>query len=141
MARLKHFKWRHLAPKKFKFHAGVKKCHFGNFCFEFLWIPRKIERQNWRGPIFLKFNLVKYQCDYIIGVLKILQPKSFISLDDLGFGVWLLKSNLLLTPSIFFLTTIFIPFVGKNVPIVEPNYTDFYLKSTAHVVPTDIWTW
>ena len=31
--------------------------------------------------------------------------------------------------------------VNKNVPIVEPNYTDFYLKSTAHVVPTDIWTW
>ena len=74
----------------------------------------------------------------LIEVLKILQPTSIASLDDLGFGVWLLKSNLLLTSSIFFLTTIFIPFVGKNVPIVEPNYTDFYLKSTAHVVPTDI---
>ena len=74
----------------------------------------------------------------LIGVLKILQPKPFISLDDLGFGVWLLKSNLLLTSSIFFLTTIFIPNAGENVPIVEPNYTDFYLKSTAHVVPTDI---
>ena len=28
---LKHFKWNHLATQKIKFHAWVKKCHFGNF--------------------------------------------------------------------------------------------------------------
>ena len=32
------------------------------FCLGFLWISRKTGWQNWRGPIFLRFNLVKYQC-------------------------------------------------------------------------------
>ena len=33
-----------------------------SFCLGFLWIPRRTGRQNWRCPIFLRFNLVKYQC-------------------------------------------------------------------------------
>jgi hypothetical protein len=31
MALSQYIKRRHLAPKNVKFHAGVKKCHFGNF--------------------------------------------------------------------------------------------------------------
>jgi hypothetical protein len=31
MALSQCIKRRHLAQKKFEFHAGVKKCHFGNF--------------------------------------------------------------------------------------------------------------
>jgi hypothetical protein len=30
-----------------------------SFCSVFLQIPRKTGRQNWRGPILLRFNLVK----------------------------------------------------------------------------------
>ena len=53
--------------KNFKFHAGVRKSFWqffrmGRDCCV-LWLPRKIGRQNWRGPIFLRFDLVKYQCD------------------------------------------------------------------------------
>ena len=29
------------------------------FCLGFLWIPRKTGRQNWRGPIFLRFDLIE----------------------------------------------------------------------------------
>ena len=31
-----------------------------SFCLGFLWIPWKTGRQNWRGPVFLKFDLIKY---------------------------------------------------------------------------------
>ena len=31
MALSYHFKWSHVAQKIFKLHAGVEKCHFGNF--------------------------------------------------------------------------------------------------------------
>ena len=33
MAHSKHFKWRHLATKKFNFHAWGQKCHFRNCQF------------------------------------------------------------------------------------------------------------
>ena len=31
-------------------------------CLGFLWIPKKTGSQNWRGPIFWRFNLIKLQC-------------------------------------------------------------------------------
>ena len=33
------------------------------FCFGFLWSPSNAEWQNWRVPIFLRFNLVNWQCE------------------------------------------------------------------------------
>ena len=30
-----------------------------SFCLGFLWIPKKTGRQNWRGPIFLRFDLIE----------------------------------------------------------------------------------
>ena len=30
-----------------------------SFCLRFLWIPRKTGRQDWRGPIFLGFDLIE----------------------------------------------------------------------------------
>ena len=36
-----------------------------SFCLGFLCIPRKAGRQNWRGPIFLRFDLIE-QCDSVL---------------------------------------------------------------------------
>ena len=36
-----------------------------SFCFGFLWIFRKIERQNWRAPIFLRFK------SFHLGIYKV----------------------------------------------------------------------
>ena len=74
--------------KKFKLHARKKKCHLAifqtgpgwlgtvsaalknpsqdfkdSFCFGCRWFPTNAGRQNYRGSIFLRFNLVKQQCE------------------------------------------------------------------------------
>ena len=47
-------KWNYLKNPSYK----LKKY----FCLGFLWIPRQTGKQNWRGAIFLRFNLIEYQC-------------------------------------------------------------------------------
>ena len=34
-----------------------------SFCFGFLWNPSNAEWRNWTVPIFLRFNLVNWQCE------------------------------------------------------------------------------
>ena len=40
----------------------VDKSGKNAFCLGFLWIPRQTGRQNWKGPIFQRFNLIELQC-------------------------------------------------------------------------------
>ena len=78
-----------------------------SFCLGFLWIPKKTGRQNWRGPIFLRFNLVKLQCEQWAAEVGATKPKTLKScikckkksnLTRLGFYVvW---ENVLNTPKL-----------------------------------------
>ena len=53
-------KWRKV--DKWDYFTNPSQEFKNSFCLGFRWIPRKTGRQNWRGSIFLRFNLVKYQC-------------------------------------------------------------------------------
>ena len=55
-----------------------------SFCLGFLWIHRKTGRQNWRGPIFSRLNLVKHQCGGYKGVHHTCTLLTIIQLVELG---------------------------------------------------------
>ena len=66
-----------------------------SFCLGFLWIPKKTGRQNWRGPIFLRFNLVKKQCGFDNGKKKQVGIQAtFPSLKGFFFSTGLILSRL-----------------------------------------------
>ena len=48
------------------------------FLLGFLWIPRKTGRQNWRGAIFLKFELIEEQCAIIFSIYIYIYICNFI---------------------------------------------------------------
>ena len=53
-------KW--IKVDKWDYFANPSQEFKNYFCWGFLWIPTKTWRQNWRRPIFSRFNLVKYKC-------------------------------------------------------------------------------
>ena len=70
---LKHFKGSHLAQKKFKFHAWVKKCNFVNFCRNRLigWIGHALLVQPTKTAyriFFLFYILIFFKYETIVRI-------------------------------------------------------------------------
>ena len=57
---------KHKSEDKLDYLKNPSRDFKNYFCSRVPWIPSNAEWQNWTGPFFLWFNIVKYQCDRFV---------------------------------------------------------------------------